>query len=266
MPQLIGVPKETVVGEKRVATAPEVVEKLIKLGFKVAVQSGAGDAANFSDDVYRAAGAEIIPDAAKLWAAADIVFKVRAPTPEEVALMHEGQTLISFIWPAQNPELMKQLAARKVTVLAIDSLPRTLSRAQKMDALTSMAGISGYRAVIEAANAFGRFFRGQITAAGKIPPAKVFVAGAGVAGLAAIGTAVNLGAIVRANDTRSEVADQVKSLGGEFVKVDYEEEGSGGGGYAKVMSEGFQQAQREMYAKQAREVDIIITTALIPGK
>ena len=151
-------------------------------------------------------------------------------------------------------------------MLAIDALPRQLSRAQKMDALTSMAGISGYRAVIEAANAFGRFFNGQITAAGKIPPAKVFIAGAGVAGLAAIGTAANLGAIVRANDTRAEVADQVVSLGGEFVKVDYEEEGSGGGGYAKVMSEGFQKAQREMYAKQAKEVDIIITTALIPGK
>ncbi|MDH4289944.1 MAG: Re/Si-specific NAD(P)(+) transhydrogenase subunit alpha, partial [Aquincola sp.] len=185
---------------------------------------------------------------------------------EEVALMREGGTLISFIWPAQNPELMRQMAARKATVLAIDSLPRQLSRAQKMDALTSMAGISGYRAVIEAANAFGRFFNGQITAAGKIPPAKVFVAGAGVAGLAAIGTAANLGAIVRANDTRAEVADQVVSLGGEFVKVDYEEEGSGGGGYAKVMSEGFQQAQREMYAKQAKDADIIITTALIPGK
>ncbi len=180
--------------------------------------------------------------------------------------MHAGQTLISFIWPAQNPELMQQLAAKKVTVLAIDSLPRMLSRAQKMDALTSQAGVAGYRAVIEAANAFGRFFNGQITAAGKVPPAKVFIAGAGVAGLAAIGTAAGLGAIVRANDTRAEVADQVVSLGGEFVKVDYEEEGSGGGGYAKVMSEGFQQAQREMYAKQAQEVDIIITTALIPGK
>src|ERR671924_1592056 len=181
-------------------------------------------------------------------------------------MMREGQTLIGFIWPAQNPELMQQLAAKKATVLAIDSLPRTLSRAQKMDALTSMAGVAGYRAVIEAAHHFGRFLNGQITAAGKIPPAKVFVAGAGVAGLAAIGTASGLGAIVRANDTRAEVADQVVSLGGEFVKVDYEEEGSGGGGYAKVMSEGFQQAQREMYAKQAREVDIIITTALIPGK
>ena len=266
MPLTIGIPREVFAGEKRVATVPDVVEKLIKLGFKVAVETGAGDLANFSDDDYRAAGAEILDTAAKLWAGSDIVFKVRGPDADEVALMREGGTLISFIWPAQNPELMQQLAAKKATVLAIDSLPRQLSRAQKMDALTSMAGISGYRAVIEAANAFGRFFNGQITAAGKVPPAKVFIAGAGVAGLAAIGTAANLGAIVRANDTRAEVADQVKSLGGEFVKVDYEEEGSGGGGYAKVMSEGFQQAQREMYAKEAKQADIIITTALIPGK
>ena len=266
MPQRIGIPREVFPNEKRVATVPEVVEKLIKLGFKVAVESGAGDPANCSDAAYRAAGAEVIDGAANLWTTSDIVFKVRAPTSDEVALMREGATLISFIWPAQNSELMQQLAARKVTVLAIDALPRTLSRAQKMDALTSQAGVAGYRAVIEAANAFGRFFNGQITAAGKVPPAKVFIAGAGVAGLAAIGTAAGLGAIVRANDTRAEVADQVVSLGGEFVKVDYEEEGSGGGGYAKVMSEGFQQAQREMYAKQAKDVDIIITTALIPGK
>ena len=266
MTMIIGIPREIYPGEKRVATVPEVVEKLGKLGFKVQIESGAGDAANCSDDTYRAAGAEVVGDAATLWSASDIVFKVRGPTSDEVGLLREGGTLISFIWPAQNPELMQQLSAKKATVLAIDSLPRQLSRAQKMDALTSMAGISGYRAVIEAANAFGRFFNGQVTAAGKVPPAKVFIAGAGVAGLAAIGTAANLGAIVRANDTRAEVADQVKSLGGEFVKVDYEEEGSGGGGYAKVMSEGFQQAQREMYAKQARESDIIITTALIPGK
>ena len=263
MSQLIGVPRETAAGEKRVAVVPEVVERLIKLGFRVAVEAGAGDAANFSDEAYRAAGAQVSSD---VWASADILFKVRAPGAQEVARMRQGQTLIGFIWPAQNPELMQQLAARKVTVLAIDSLPRMLSRAQKMDALTSMAGITGYRAVIEAAHAFGRFLTGQVTAAGKVPPARVFVAGAGVAGLAAIGTAVGLGAIVRANDTRAEVADQVVSLGGEFVKVDYEEEGSGGGGYARVMSEGFQKAQREMYAKQAREVDIIITTALIPGK
>ena len=262
----IGVPLETAAGEKRVATVPDVVEKLIKLGFSVAVESGAGDAAHFADDTYRAAGAQVLATAADVWATSDIVFKVRAPSPAEVALLRPGTTLIGFIWPAQNPELMQLLAARKVTVLAIDALPRQLSRAQKMDALTSMAGISGYRAVIEAANAFGRFFNGQITAAGKIQPAKVFIAGAGVAGLAAIGTAASLGAIVRANDTRAEVADQVVSLGGEFVKVDYEEEGAGGGGYAKVMSEGFLAAQRAMYAKQARESDIIITTALIPGK
>jgi NAD(P) transhydrogenase subunit alpha len=263
MSQVIGVPRETFAGEKRVATVPEVVEKLIKLGFRVSVESGAGEGANFSDQAYRAAGAEVVSD---IWGGADIVFKVRAPSTDEAQKMRAGQTLIGFIWPAQNPELMQSLAARKVTVLAIDTLPRMLSRAQKMDALTSMAGITGYRAVIEAAHAFGRFLTGQITAAGKVPPAKVFVAGAGVAGLAAIGTAVGMGAIVRANDTRAEVADQVVSLGGEFVKVDYEEEGAGGGGYGKVMSEGFQKAQREMYAKQAREVDIIITTALIPGK
>jgi NAD(P) transhydrogenase subunit alpha len=265
-PQRIGVPREIFPGEKRVATVPEAVAKLVKLGFAVVVESGAGELAQLSDADYVEAGASIAPTAAALWSGSDIVFKVRAPTPDEVALMHGGQTLIGFIWPAQNPELMQQLAARQVTALSIDALPRTLSRAQKMDALTSMAGVSGYRAVVEAANAFGRFFNGQITAAGKVPPAKVFIAGAGVAGLAAIGAAASLGAIVRANDTRAEVADQVVSLGGDFVKVDYEEEGSGGGGYAKVMSEGFQQAQREMYAKQAREVDIIITTALIPGK
>ncbi|HOW49597.1 MAG TPA: Re/Si-specific NAD(P)(+) transhydrogenase subunit alpha, partial [Rubrivivax sp.] len=262
----IGVPKERAEGEKRVATVPDVVAKLIKLGFTVAVESGAGDASNFDDDSYRAAGAEVLASAAEIWGGCDIVFKVRPPTAEEVALLREGGTLIGFVWPAQNPQLMEQLAARKATVLAIDSLPRQLSRAQKMDALTSMAGVSGYRAVIEAANAFGRLFNGQVTAAGKIPPAKVFIAGAGVAGLAAIGTAANMGAIVRANDTRAEVADQVVSLGGEFVKVDYEEEGSGGGGYAKVMSEGFQAAQRAMYAEQAKDADIIITTALIPGK
>jgi NAD(P) transhydrogenase subunit alpha len=265
-PQRIGVPREIFPGEKRVATVPDAVAKLVKLGFAVVVEQGAGDLADLSDAAYVEAGATIAPSAAALWSGSDIVFKVRAPTADEVALMHEGQTLIGFLWPAQNPELMQQLVAKKVTALSIDALPRTLSRAQKMDALTSMAGVSGYRAVVEAANAFGRFFNGQITAAGKVPPAKVFIAGAGVAGLAAIGAAASLGAIVRANDTRAEVADQVVSLGGEFVKVDYEEEGSGGGGYAKVMSEGFQAAQRAMYAQQAREVDIIITTALIPGK
>ncbi len=263
--QRIGVPLEVFPGEKRVATVPDVVAKLIKLGFSVVVQSGAGDAASISDDAYRSAGATIVPDAQHIWDGSDIVFKVRGPTVEEVAQMREGTTLVSFIWPAQNPELLKQLAARRATVLAMDSVPR-ISRAQKLDALSSMANIGGYRAVIEAAHQFGRFFTGQITAAGKVPPAKVFVIGAGVAGLAAIGASVGLGAIVRANDTRPEVADQIKSMGGEFVPVDYVEEGTGVGGYAKVMSEGFQKAQRATFAKQAKEVDIIITTALIPGK
>jgi NAD(P) transhydrogenase subunit alpha len=261
----IGVLRETFAGEKRVAAAPEVVEKLIKLGFAVRIESAAGVGANFGDEAFAAAGAAIAPTAADLLAAADIVFKVRAPSAEEVAAMRPGTTLISFIWPAQNPDLMQQMAERKLTVLAMDSVPR-ISRAQKMDALSSMANIAGYRAVIEAAHHFGRFFTGQITAAGKVPPAKVFVIGAGVAGLAALGAAVGLGAIVRANDTRPEVADQVKSMGAEFVPVDYQEEGTGVGGYAKVMSEGFQKAQRETFAKQARDVDIIITTALIPGK
>jgi len=266
MAAIIGIPRETYQNEKRVATVPDVVTKLIKLGFAVTVETGAGVLSNFDDASYQEVGASIASSAADLYAGADIIFKVRAPSIDEVALLKEGTTLISFIWPAQNPDLMQALAARKITVLAMDTLPRQLSRAQKMDALTSMAGVTRYRAVIEAANHFGRFFNGQITAAGKIPPAKVFVAGAGVAGLAALGTAVGLGAIVRANDTRPEVADQVKSMGAEFVKVNYEEEGSGAGGYAKVMSEGFQAAQRAMYAEQAKDVDIIITTALIPGK
>ncbi len=265
MAQVIGVPRETFAGEKRVATVPDVVPKLAKLGFSVIVESGAGEAASIGDEAYAAAGAKVVPDAAAVWSGADIVFKVRAPSRDEVQSMREGQILVSFIWPAQNPELLQFLAAKKVTVLAMDSVPR-ISRAQKLDALSSMANIGGYRAVIEAAHEFGRFFTGQITAAGKVPPAKVFVIGAGVAGLAAIGAASGLGAIVRANDTRPEVADQIRSLGGEYVPVDYVEEGSGVGGYAKVMSEGFQKAQRETFAKQAKEVDIIITTALIPGK
>ena len=265
MAQTIGVPKEVFPGEKRVATVPEVVPKLAKLGFDVIVQSGAGAQANIGDDAYAAAGARVVPDAAAVWSGADIIFKVRAPTADEIRMVREGQVLVSFIWPAQNPDLLQSLAARKATVLAMDSVPR-ISRAQKLDALSSMANIGGYRAVIEAAHEFGRFFTGQITAAGKVPPAKVFVIGAGVAGLAAIGTAASLGAIVRANDTRPEVADQIRSLGGEYVPVDYVEEGTGVGGYAKVMSEGFQKAQREVFAKQAKEVDIIITTALIPGK
>ncbi len=267
----IGIPREVYPGERRVAASPESVKQFIKLGFTVVVESNAGQEANFADDVYTGAGATIAPDAKALYGTADIILKVRAPMLPPKSKVHEaemlraGTTLISFIWPAQNKELMDQLAARQITVLAMDSVPR-MSRAQKLDALSSMGNIAGYRAVIEAAHHFGRFFTGQITAAGKVPPAKVFVIGAGVAGLAAIGTASGLGAIVRATDTRPEVADQVKSMGAEFVAVEYEEEGTGVGGYAKVMSEGFQKAQKEMTAKQVAEVDIVITTALIPGR
>jgi len=267
----IGIPKEVYAGEKRVATTPDIAERLKKLGFDVIVETGAGIAANFSDDEFREAGAEIIADAKTLWATADIVLKVKAPEkhPElgvdEVDLMHEGQTLISFIWPAQNPELLQRLAAKKVTVLAMDSVPR-ISRAQKLDALSSMANISGYRAIVEAANHFGRFFTGQITAAGKVPPAKVLVIGAGVAGLAALGTANGMGAVVRAFDTRPEVKDQVKSMGAEFLELDFKEEGTGVGGYAKVMSPEFIKAEMDLFARQAMDVDIIVTTALIPGK
>jgi NAD(P) transhydrogenase subunit alpha len=261
----IGIPREIFAGEKRVAAVPEVVEKLVKLGFRVCIESGAGSAANFDDASYVTAGARVAVDARELYVAADLLLKVRAPTVDEVSLIRRGSTLVSFVWPAQNPGLMQQLAERQLTALAMDSVPR-ISRAQKMDALSSMANIAGYRAVIEAAHHFSRSFTGQITAAGKIAPAKVFVIGAGVAGLAALGTAVSLGAVVRANDTRPEVADQIKSMGAEFVPVDHVEDGAGVGGYAKVMSEAFQKAQLATFAKQAREVDVIITTALIPGK
>lgn len=261
----IGVPKEVHAGEKRVATVPEVAEKLIKLGFSVTVETGAGEGAQFSDDAYREAGCDIAGSAEALWQQADIILKVRGPQPSEVERLREGASLVSFLWPAQNPDLLTRLEAKGATVIAMDSVPR-ISRAQKLDALSSMANIAGYRAVIEAAHEFGRFFTGQVTAAGKVPPAKVFIIGVGVAGLAAIGAANGLGAIVRASDTRPEVKDQVKSMGAEFVEVAYQEEGSTAGGYAKVMSEGYQKAQKELYARQAMDVDIIITTALIPGK
>ena len=267
----IGIVAEVQPGERRVAASPESVAATIKLGFSVAVESGAGLSAHFTDDAYRESGATVVDSAEKVWSDSDIVLKVRAPqmhprlNKHEADMLREGGTLICFIWPAQNPELMKRLAGRRATVLAMDSVPR-ISRAQKMDALSSMANIAGYRAVIEAANHFGRFFTGQITAAGKIPPAKVMVIGAGVAGLSAIGAASSLGAIVRAFDTRLEVKDQVKSMGGEFLELDFKEEGSGEGGYAKVMSDEFIRAEMELFAQQAREVDIIITTALIPGK
>ncbi|SMF96880.1 NAD(P) transhydrogenase subunit alpha [Methylomagnum ishizawai] len=262
----IGVPKEIHAGEKRVATVPEVAEKLIKLGFSITVESGAGVGANFSDECYREAGCEIADSADAVWGGSDIVLKVRGPQPSEVEKLKEGSHLVSFLWPAQNPELLDSLAAKNATVLAMDAVPR-ISRAQKLDALSSMANIAGYRAVVEAAHQFGRFFTGQITAAGKVPPAKVFVIGVGVAGLAAIGAANGLGAIVRACDTRPEVKDQVKSMGAEWVEPDYQEDASASTtGYAKIMSEAYQKAQREMIARQCMDVDIVITTALIPGK
>lgn len=267
----IGIPKEIHSGEKRVATTPSVAEQLQKLGFSVCIETGAGTGANFSDEAYREAGVEIVADAKALWSNSDLIMKVRPPEkhPElaidEIELLPGGGQLISFIWPAQNSELMQKLAAKKATVLAMDSVPR-ISRAQKLDALSSMANIAGYRAVVEAAQHFGRFFTGQITAAGKVPPAKVLVIGAGVAGLAAIGAAKSMGAIVRAFDTRPEVKEQVESMDAEFLMLDFEEDGSGEGGYAKTMSDEFIKAEMELFARQAMEVDIIITTALIPGK
>ena len=267
----IGVPREIHPGEKRVATTPEVVAGLRKLGFELAVQSGAGDGASFTDQAYRDAGATVVDDVDEIWSGGDIVLKVRAPETDaesgrdELDRLREGQVLISFLWPGQNPELLSRLAEKRVTALAMDSIPR-ISRAQKLDALSSMANIAGYRAVVEAAQNFGRFFMGQITAAGKVPPAKVLVIGAGVAGLSAIGTAKSMGAIVRAFDTRPEVKEQVESMDAEFLMLEFEEEGSGTGGYAKVMSKEFIEAEMALFRQQAEEVDIIITTALIPGK
>ncbi|CAI2415903.1 NAD(P) transhydrogenase subunit alpha [Serratia fonticola] len=259
----IGVPRERLANEARVAATPKTVEQLLKLGFTVAIESAAGKLASFEDAAYQAAGATIT-DTADVWQS-DLILKVNAPLEEEIALMREGSTLVSFIWPAQNPELMAKLAARNVTAMAMDSVPR-ISRAQSMDALSSMANIAGYRAIVEAAHEFGRFFTGQITAAGKVPPAKVMIIGAGVAGLAAIGAAGSLGAIVRAFDTRPEVKEQVQSMGAEFLELDFEEEAGSGDGYAKVMSEAFIKAEMALFAAQAEEVDIIVTTALIPGR
>ncbi len=267
----IVIPKEIQVGEKRVATTPDITEKLVKKGFTVVVESNAGLPASYSDEAYRAAGAEIVNDAKELYARAGIILKVRAPQvhPEsdvdELDLIPAGATLICFLWPAQNPQLLERLAAKGINALSMDSVPR-ISRAQKLDALSSMANIAGYRAVVEASNQFGRFFSGQITAAGKVPPAKVLVIGAGVAGLAAIGTAKSLGAIVRAFDTRPEVKEQIQSMDAEFLELEFEEDGSGSGGYAKVMSKEFIEAEMALFAEQAKDVDIIITTALIPGK
>jgi NAD(P) transhydrogenase subunit alpha len=271
MSMKIGAPREVHPDESRVAITPDTAQQLQKLGFSVAIEAGAGDKSHFSDDAYRESGVKIVESVKDLWAQSDIVLKVHAPEThpnecvDETELLREGGTLICFIWPAQNPELMEKLAARKANVLAMDSVPR-ISRAQKMDALSSMANVAGYRAVVEASNYFGRFFTGQVTAAGKVPPAKVMIIGAGVAGLAALGAAGSMGAIVRAFDTRPEVKEQVESMGAEFLMLEFEEEGSGEGGYAKVMSEEFIKAEMELFARQAMEVDIIITTALIPGK
>ncbi|MFD1245404.1 Re/Si-specific NAD(P)(+) transhydrogenase subunit alpha [Paralysiella testudinis] len=260
----IGIPKESLPGETRVAATPRTVVQLLKLGHEVVVESGAGKAASLDDSAYTAAGATVA-DAATVWAC-EAVYKVNAPTEAEINAIAAGTVLISFVWPAQNPELLEKLRERQITVLAMDMVPR-MSRAQAMDALSSMANISGYRAVVEAASAFGRFFTGQITAAGKVPPAEVLVIGAGVAGLSAIGAAVQLGAIVKAFDTRLEVAEQIESMGGQFLKLDFPTEAGGSGdGYAQVMSEAFIAAEMKLFADEARQVDIIITTAAIPGK
>ncbi len=267
----IGVPKEIYPDERRVAATPQTVMRLKKLGFEVAVEAGAGREIDCFDGAYKEAGAIIIDDAKELWATSDVVLKVRPPNRNETIgvhetdLLREGGWLVGFVWAGQNKKLLEQFAARRATVFAMDSVPR-ITRAQKMDALSAMANIAGYRAVIEAANHFSRFFGGQITAAGKVEPAKVLVIGAGVAGLSSIGAARSLGAIVRAFDPRSATRDQVKSMGAEFMEINIAEEGEGKGGYAKEMSDAFLRAEMDLFAQQAMEVDIIITTALIPGK
>ncbi len=264
----IGTPRETFAGEARVAMTPASARELQKLGHECLIQSGAGALAGFADADYAAAGVTVVPDAAALFAQADVVAKVRPPSDAEIALLRDGQTLISFFYPGQSKEALDAAAARGATVIAMDMVPR-ISRAQKMDALSSMANLAGYRAVIEAANNFGRFFTGQVTAAGKVPPAKVLVVGAGVAGLAAIGTSTSLGAITLAFDVRPEVAEQIESMGAEFVYLDFSEtqqDGAATGGYAAPSSPEFREAQLKKFRELAPEVDIVITTALIPGR
>ncbi len=261
----IGIPKEIYKGETRVAATPEIVERMIKLGYEVSVEKNAGKAAGFSDSDYAQSGAMLVATD-EIWNHSDIIAKVRAPeTKSELPKLSKNQTLISFIWPAQNKPMLKIAAANGANLLAMDSVPR-ISRAQKLDVLSSMANIAGYRAVIEASHDFGRFLGGQITAAGKIPPAKVLVIGAGVAGLAAIGAASSMGAIVRAFDTRPEVKEQVESMNAEFLMLEFDEESGSGDGYAKTMSKEFIEAEMALFAEQAKDVDIIITTALIPGR
>ncbi len=259
----IGIPKETLAGEKRLAASPKSVQALSKMGFEIMIESGAGEYANFNDNSFTDAGATIV-DSAQAWQA-DLVLKLNAPTSDELQRMQSGATLVSFFAPAQNSALIEQAKQANVNVLAMDAVPR-ISRAQALDALSSMANIAGYRAVVEASHEFGRIFGGQITAAGKIPPAKVMIIGAGVAGLAAIGAAGSLGAIVRAFDTRPEVKEQIESMGGTFLELDFEEDTDSSDGYAKEMSKAFIEAEMALFMEQAKEVDIIITTAMIPGK
>ena len=263
----IGAPRETSEGEKRVALTPQSALALKKLGYESLIESGAGLAARFSDEAYREAGVTVVPTAADLWAQADVVAKVRPPEPPEIEMSRAGQIVVSFLYPGQNAELLEALKAKGVTALAMDMVPR-ISRAQKMDALSSMANIAGYRAVIEAGNNFGRFFTGQVTAAGKVPPAKVLVVGAGVAGLAAIGTGVSLGAIVYAFDVRPEVAEQIESMGAEFVFLEFEQaqDSAATGGYAAPSSPEFREKQLAKFRELAPQMDIVITTALIPGR
>ncbi len=261
----VGIPKEIILSESRVGATPKTVKRLLKQGFDVYVESRAGVKANFSNQQYVDAGASIKETSQELYDTADIILKVQGPIDSEISQFHEGQVLLSYLQPGQNQDLLEKLAERKVNAVAMDAIPR-ISRAQKMDVLSSMANIAGYRSVIEGANYFGRFLNGQITAAGKVDPAKVLVIGAGVAGLAAIGTAKSLGAVVRAFDTRMEVAEQIESMGASFLTVDIEEDGSTASGYSKVMSPEFIAAEMALFKEQAKEVDIIITTAQIPGR
>jgi len=261
----VGIPKETASKELRVGATPKTVKRLIKQGFEVLIQKGAGKTANYSDGDYESAGAEIISTAKGLYKASDLILKVQPVTEKEIEHLHEGQVMLSYLQPAQNQDLLQKIAKKGVNAIAMDAIPR-ISRAQKMDVLSSMANIAGYRSVIEGANHFGRFLNGQITAAGKVDPAKVLVIGAGVAGLAAIGTAKSLGAIVRAFDTRMEVEEQIQSMGAQFLSVEIEEDGSTASGYSKVMSPAFIEAEMALFKEQASEIDIVITTAQIPGR
>ena len=261
----VGIPVESLAAETRVAATPKTIQRLIKQGFNVFVERHAGKKALYSDQDYIDAGAQILPDATTLLGSVDIILKVQPLTKEEIQFVRAGSMVASYLWPAQNPDLLKLLAEKKINAIAMDAIPR-ISRAQKMDVLSSMANIAGYRAVIESANYFGKFLNGQITAAGKVDPAKILVIGAGVAGLAAIGTANSLGAIVRAFDTRKEVREQIQSMGAQFITVEIDEDGATASGYSKEMSQAFIDAEMALFRAQAKEVDIIITTAQIPGK